>query len=232
MTGAPTSDLNNEFPREDAVERYLRAHTDFFERHADLLELLRIPHRRNGAISLVERQVDMLRSRNRELERKLLHLVQIARDNESLSTRLHRLALALIEAEDLHDVIATSKNLLRTEFPSAWVVLRLLSQAQDRMIRERGIGDNGVELTLFASLFEAQRPLCCLLTEAQARCLFDREAPNIASSVMIPLMDGKRLGVLALGSADHNRFSAGMGTLFLRFLGELVSRALVSHLAR
>jgi uncharacterized protein YigA (DUF484 family) len=231
MTGAPTSDLNDEFPREDAVERYLRAHPDFFERHADLLELLRIPHRRNGAISLVERQMDVLRSRNRELERKLLHLVQVARDNESLSARLHRLALALIEAEDLHDVIATSKDLLRTEFPSAWVVLRLLSQAQDRMIRGRGIGDNGVEPSLFDSLFEAQRPLCCLLTEAQARCLFDREAPNIASSVMIPLMDGKRLGVLALGSADHNRFSAGMGTLFLRFLGELVSRALVSHLA-
>jgi uncharacterized protein YigA (DUF484 family) len=231
MTGARTSKLKREVLTEDAVERYLLGHPDFFERHASLLEALKIPHPRGHAVSLVERQVEVLRTRNRQLERKLVDLVQVARDNEALSSRLHRLALGLMEAKGLQDVIATTKDLLRAEFPSTQVVLKLFKSPR-AALQANGhlVADDDPAANLFDNLFNAKRPVCGLLADARAQCLFGGEAPVIASAVMIPLADGKRLGVLALGSADKDRFYAGMGTLFLGYLGELVSRAITSHL--
>ncbi len=234
MTRARTSNLKREALTKDAVEQYLRAHPDFFEQHTELLEALEIPHSRDGrAVSLIEYQVKTLRARNRQLERKLIDLVQVARDNEALSSRLHRLALGLVEAQDLNDVIATAKDLLRTEFPSTQVVLKLFKTPRTALQANAHIlTEDDPAASLFDSLFNGKRPAWGLLTEARAKCLFEREAPDIASAVMVPLIDGERLGVLALGSADKERFYPGMGTLFLGYLGELVSRAVIAHIAQ
>lgn len=233
MTGARTSKLKREGLTEDEVEHYLLAHPDFFEQHARLLEALRIPHPRGQAVSLVERQVEVLRTRNRQLERKLIDLVQVARDNEALSSRLHRLALGLMEADGLNDVIAITRDLLRTEFPSTHVVLKLFKNPRAALQANMHlVADDDPAAHLFDNLFATKRPVCGLLADERAQCLFGAEAPEIASAVLIPLMDDKRLAVLALGSVDKERFHAGMGTLFLGYLGELVSRAIASHLHR
>jgi uncharacterized protein YigA (DUF484 family) len=231
MTGARTSNVKRETLTEDAIEQYLSDHADFFERHVSLLEELKVPHARGKAVSLVERQVEVLRARNRQLERKLIDLVQLARDNEALSTRLHRLALGLLEADGLNDVIATTRDLLRAEFPSTRVVLKLFKSPRTLLqANAHVIAADDPAASLFDSLFNTNRPQCGLLTDARALCLFDAEAPDVVSAVLIPLVDAKRLGVLALGSADKDRFHAGMGTLFLGYLGELVSKAIVLHL--
>jgi uncharacterized protein YigA (DUF484 family) len=194
--------------------------------------VLKIPHPKGDAISLVERQVEVLRVRNRQLERKMVDLVQVARENEALSSRLHRLALGLMEAENLSDVIAITKDLLRAEFPSTQVVLKLFRNPRTVLqVDAHLLTDDDPAVGLFDSLFMIRLPVCGLLTGERAHCLFGSDAPDIASAVMIPLIDKSRLGVLALGSVDKDRFHAGMGTLFLGYLGELVSRALVSHLS-
>jgi uncharacterized protein len=232
MSRARTSNLKQETLNEDAAAQYLRAHPDFFERHAELLEVLTIPHARGAAVSLVERQVEVLRARNRQLERKLIDLVQVARDNEALSTRLHRLALGLLEAEHLNDVIAITRELLRTEFPSTQVVMKLFKTPRTALqANAHVLAANDPSADLFDGLFRGKRPVCGLLSEERAQCLFESEAPDIASAVLIPLIEGQRLGVLALGSTEQDRFHAGMGTLFLGYLGELVSRAVASHTA-
>jgi uncharacterized protein YigA (DUF484 family) len=231
MTGARTSNLKREVLTEDAIEQYLSRHPDFFERHAALLEELRLPHPRGQAVSLVERQVEVLRTRNRQLERKLIDLVQVARDNEALSSRLHRLALGLLEAEGLKDVIATTKDLLRVEFPSTHVVLKLFKSPRTALqANTHLVAADDPAAGLFDGLFKVKRPVCGLLADERSLCLFGDEATDVVSAVLIPLVEGKRLGVLGLGSPDRDRFHAGMGTLFLGYLGELVSRAIASHL--
>ncbi|MGH8501244.1 MAG: DUF484 family protein [Gammaproteobacteria bacterium] len=233
MTRARTSKLEREALSEPAVEQYLLAHPDFFERHTGLLESLTIPHARGGAVSLVERQVAALRARNRQLERKLIDLVQVARDNESLSSRLHRLALALMEADGLQEVIATTRELLRSEFPSTQVVLKLFRNPRTALQASAHLlAEDDTAASLFDGLFKTKRPVAGLLADARVNYLFDAEVGGVASAVMVPLVDGKRLGVLALGSAEQDRFHVGMGTLFLGYLGELVSRAIGSHLGR
>jgi uncharacterized protein YigA (DUF484 family) len=180
----------------------------------------------------VERQVQALLARNRQLECKLTELVQVARDNEVLSSRLRRLVLGLMEAESLNDIIAITKDLLRTEFPSTQVVLKLIKNPRTALQAKAHILTDDPTASLFDGLFIDRRPMCGLLNQACGHCMFEREVPDIAAAVMVPLIDGKRFGVLALGSVDKGRFHTGMGTLFLGYLGKLVSKAVIAHISR
>lgn len=225
MSGQTKPGAGEEGLNESLVEQYLREHPDFFERHIGLLAILKLPHPAGNAVSLIERQVSVLRERNRQLERKLLDLVQVARDNEQLSVHLHHLALGLIEADSLDAAVATVQDQLRTEFKADAVVLRLL---------RRGASDAGgylVEsdeqaLSLFSDQFKSKRASCGRLSDAQRELLFAEQGADLASAAVIPLFDASPQGLLALGSRDESRFHPGMGTLFLGYLGEIVSRAL------
>jgi hypothetical protein len=218
--GAGEDDLS-----EADVDEYLRAHPDFFERHAGLLAILKLPHPTGGAVSLIERQVTVLRDKNRQLERKLMDLVQVARDNEQLSVHLHHLALGLIEADDLDAAAAIVQEQLRNEFKADAVVLRLLRRGSNSGSAHR-VDDDEATLALFAELFKSRRAICGRLSDAQLAFLFADQAGEIGSAAAIPLCDANPLGVLALGSRDESRFHPGMGTLFLGYLGELVSRSI------
>ncbi len=216
-------------PTEDTVEEYLREHPDFFERRSALLTDLRIPHRSGKAVSLIERQVAALREHNQQLERRLMDLVGMARENESLSSRLHRLALGLLEAQGLDDVLACTRDLLCEEFPATEVVVRLLGSGPAAAgLSEAHALDAQVSERIFPRLFRSPRPLCGNLERAQLEYLFGGR--DIRSAVAVPLSDGRKLGVLALGSVDRDRFHRGMGTLFLENLGELVARAVKTHM--
>ena len=81
---------------EEAVHHYLENNPDFFERHGGLLNSLRLPHVTGGTVSLVERQVSMLRQRDLKLERKLKDLLEVARANDALAAKIHELALGLL----------------------------------------------------------------------------------------------------------------------------------------
>src|SRR5687768_1938188 len=93
MSIQPQSKLDGDGIDVAAVEAYLKAHPDFFEHHPHILALMQLTHTGTGAaVSLIERQVGLLREQNRAIERKLLELVQIARENERLSRQLHDFA--------------------------------------------------------------------------------------------------------------------------------------------
>jgi uncharacterized protein YigA (DUF484 family) len=213
---------------EEAVEAWLRAHPDFFERHLALLDVLKLPHQSGGAISLIERQIGWLRDKNRQLERKLLDLVHLARENERLSQRMHHLALGLMDADSLDAVLATIQEQLRTEFRADHVVVRLVGNPADGL---HFTEQTDPSLQPFDELFETRRPVCGRLPDEQLGVLFPEAENPVQSAVAVPLMDGsRRLGILALGSREDTRFHPGMGTLFLGYLGEIISHAVATRL--
>lgn len=216
---------------EDAVAEFLRTHHDFFVRHLELLDVLRVPHPTHGAVSLIERQLSVLRERNRNLERKLGELIQVARDNEHLSANLHQLALGLMRADSLDSVLATARELLCGEFHADHVVVRLIDR-DGSLQAPYSVAKNDPGLEGFASIFERRRPLCGRLRREQLDWLFGEDAAEVASSVVIPLHDTEPLGVLALGSRDADRFHPSMGTLFLGYLGDLLASAVGGKLGR
>lgn len=219
--------LNQVEVSESDVEEYLRANPDFFASRPELVEMMQLPHTTGAAVSLIEYQVRVMREKNAALEHKLFDLVEVARENEHLSTRLHHLALGLIEAEHLEGVLSIAQDLLRDELKADFVHIRLIAQDGSEGLHDLPADES--TMALFDALFEEHRPLCGHLDEAQKSILFPEEADEVASSVIVPLTDPEHIGILAVGSRDNERFYPGMGTLFMGTLGELVSRAIRMH---
>ncbi len=102
---------------EESIAAYLQANPEFFERHSTLLNSLRLPHNAGGpAVSLVERQILVLRQKNLKLENKLKELVDIARSNDTLAARIHSLAMLMLAAPDQAGVIQVLEEQLRVSF--------------------------------------------------------------------------------------------------------------------
>ena len=85
---------------EDAICDYLEAHPDFFEHHKSVLNTMQLPHASGGTVSLVERQISLLRQKDLKLERQLRELVQVARDNDVIVAKIHQLSLQYLLRPD------------------------------------------------------------------------------------------------------------------------------------
>jgi len=132
MTTSQARGIKHESLNDTSVAEYLQTYPDFFERNSPLLIKLRLPHLRDvgATVSLVERQVEVLRERNQSLERKLKELVDVARANDALADRIHRLSQRLIRVRTLPETISAVEASLREDFDAMHSVLVLfLEQA-------------------------------------------------------------------------------------------------------
>ncbi len=220
--------LSGEAPLADeSVVDYLLSHPDFFEAHAELLSKLKVPHPSGSAVSLIERQVEVLRGQNRQLERKLVDLIEVARANDTLIERIHRLALALLEGANLPDRLYALQEELRERFGADEVRLFLLHASAQKAdagpARWLTLDDAGLEH--FRELLKSGKPHVGRLRPPQLEFLFGEQAERIASSALVPLGDKGKLGMLAVGSHDAERFSPTLGTAFLTRISELVTAA-------
>lgn len=226
--------LTNEEPQaelswEDAVARYLEDHPEYFEDRPDTLARLVLTHPVSGqTVSLIERQVHVLREREDALNRQLRELVGIARENDVLGNRLHRFAMAMLDAAALDEAFDAAAELLRQEFRLDAVAVRVKGTPCDRA--EIVAADDRILAGLLAPLVSG-KPLCgARHDEAALRYLFGERGGDILSTALVPLGDKSDRGVLALGSRDPQRFHAGMGTVYLSRLGELLMHGLARHL--
>jgi len=92
------------------VSRYLNLNPEFFVVYEDLLPRLRIPHSNGKAVSLIEKQVDVLRGQCSRLENRLSDLISVARQNEALHTQLHVLIQDIISAKSLDDIVTLTRT--------------------------------------------------------------------------------------------------------------------------
>jgi len=217
---------------EAAVASYLAATPEFFDRHAQLLAKIRLPDARGGAstVSLLERQVEVLRERNRQLERKVKDFVDVARENDALGTRVLAMARRLIAARHRSAVITAIESALREDFGAGQSVLVLTAARAPEGITEsrflRLVPAEAPELRSFETLFNSGKPRCGQLRDSQREFLFGTDAPEVGSVALVPLGSKGSLGLLACGSNDHQRFNPTMSTDFLAHIGELIAAAL------
>ncbi len=216
---------------EKTVADYLRENPDFFRNNASLLATLEIPHSCGPAVSLVEHQVKVLRDQNTQLKRKLMDLVQVARDNNRLNERMHQLTLELISSSTLEQLLDTLRDNLLGEFRADSVTLRIIG-VPDAIRRECGIDDfspDAPQLEHFESFLRSSRPQCGRFKKEQLHYLFGDQAEAIESAALVPLGQHCAFGMLAIGSQEASHFHPGMGTLFLTHLGELLGMLLALH---
>ena len=234
MTTSQARGIKHETLNDTSVAEYLQTYPDFFERNSPLLIKLRLPHLRDvgATVSLVERQVEVLRERNQSLERKLKELVDVARANDALADRIHRLSQRLIRAHSMLETISAVETSLREDFDAMHSVLVLfleqapsMEAAAGRFLRSGNPGDANIKT--FESLLHSGKPRCGQVRDAQRDYLFDNDSAEIGSVALTPLGPKGELGMLAIGASDAERFHPGMSTEFLSRIGELVTYALM-----
>jgi len=219
---------------ESTVADYLRQHPDFLARHPDVLADVRVPHDPGaGVVSLIERQVSVLRERNQRLESRLGELLQTARDNERVGARLLTLGRGLLEAESLDGVVALVRETLLSEFAADEVIIRLIDTEDGHHAEgdaERFVRAGHPAIAPFDDFLRRGEPVCGDVTQQQRDALYGETADEIGSSALVPLRSGRALGLIGLASRDPGHFHSAMGTLFLAQLGELVSAGVAAHL--
>ena len=212
-----------------AVADYLLAHPDFLRGRRKLLTQLSIPHPAGGAVSLVERQVEVLRQENRKLEQRLVNWMEIARANDRLLAHLHELAITLLAEGDLERRLDMLTQRLHSDFGADAAVIVRLGKGHDgahvRYLPRTDVGCEGILETL-----ESGQPMCRPLSEKRRERLFPGNK-RLASAAFVGLGIGAVDGFLTLASNDPKHFHPSLDTAYLARLGELVSAALAARSA-
>ncbi len=212
------------------VAGFLKKHADFFIKHQDLLEQLRIPHpTHERTVSLIERRLQLLETGNHRLKSQLSELIHIARDNDHLSALMQKLTLSLLEATDLADIIHIVTATMRDDFNADFVTLRLAAACTLDGLNDVLIQND--HLNEFEDYFRMNRPLCGRLSLKQAELLFPANVAEVASAVVMPLRGVGWRGILALGSRETQRYHAELGTLFLVRIAQILVASLNPWLA-
>ena len=214
---------------EDDIANYLANTPDFFMRHAELLAAVQLNsplgHR---AVSLQERQAEMLREKIKLLEQRIMEMMRNGNDNVLLSNKILRWAGSLLQDSDLRQLPQHMADDIEQQFAVPQVGLRLWGVAAEYADQPfaQGVSD---DLKLFAS--SLTEPFCGLNTGFESVHWLATPS-SITSLALIPLRAGPgnattpAFGLLVLASSDAQRFTSGMGTDFLARIGELASAAL------
>lgn len=216
---------------EQAVHDYLAAHPNFFEDHASLLSGLHLPHATGGAVSLVERQISVLRQKDLKLEKQLKELIGIARANDLLAAKIHELAMQLLAAPDLSSTIIALEVGMRSGFGADQAVLVVFGDPKafgDITVGRffRVVEKDSEQLKPFKTFLASRSARCGQIRDSQREFLFHEDASEIGSTALVPLTNGAEIGFLAIGSNDAERFHPGMSIDFLTRLGDLIAGAL------
>ena len=218
---------------EHEMVRYLRDHPAFFEGHQDLLSGMVLSHESGTAVSLIERQVQILREQKDENKRKLQSLIGTAQNNEKLNNNVNTLILELLDTSTLGDVLSVIDSRIRSDFEADAIVVKLLASGNDVLKEHEELTAwQQPALTIGEKVMTARRPMCGSFNAEQMLALF--EDPDIQSAGIVPLAEDENskncYRIIAIGSYDPQCFRSDMGTLFLTLLGQVLTRILKRHL--
>lgn len=210
------------------VAAWLRRHPRFLQQFPDLSLSLEVPREEGSAASLASYQLDVLRDKNRELNRRLQELFGNAQENERLAVRTHQLTLALMRQRSAADTLRAMAASLAEDFAGDRVRLVVFAPVAGLEDAEwlQVIGADDARLLPFRDCLADGEPLCGRLQPEKHALLYGQQAGEVQSSALLPLPG---VGLIAVGSADPNRFFPGMGTLFLRMMGEALATALARY---
>jgi uncharacterized protein YigA (DUF484 family) len=206
------------------VAAWLRRHPEFLQQFPDLAQSLVVPRENGPAASLASYQLEVLRDKNRELSRRLQELFANAQENERLAVRTHQLTLALMKQDDAASTLRAMAASLAEDFQGDLV--RIVAFDAVDGLADAGwlqhIPEGDARLTGFQDLLAGGEPVCGRLHPDKNALLYGARAEEVQSSALLVLPG---VGLVAVGSRDPNRFFPGMGTLFLRMMGEALSAA-------
>ncbi|MBW3551309.1 MAG: DUF484 family protein [Proteobacteria bacterium] len=215
-------------PGAHEIAAWLRRHPRFLQQFPDLALSLVVPRDEGSAASLASYQLEVLRDKNCELSRRLHELFGNAQENERLAVRTQQLTLALMKQDSAADTVRAMAASLAEDFNGDLVRMVLLQPVDGLDENEwlQVIAPGDARLQPFRDCLENGDPLCGRLQPQKHDLLYGERAQDVQSTALVPLPG---VGLVAVGSRDPNRFFPGMGTLFLRMMGEALETALARY---
>jgi uncharacterized protein YigA (DUF484 family) len=205
---------------DEEVISYLRLDPDFFQRHPTLLSELNLPHETGAAVSLIERQVAILRERNMNMRRRMNELIEAAKENETLFEKIRTLTLELLYVDGWHalnEILATyvladfHADFVCCHLPAYGVEMDHLRSHSGELPHQRYLSNN--------------QPMCTTLRPDELQTLFPiQQHDRQGSAVLAPLLLKNDAACLAIGSRDPAYFSSDMDTLFVTYIAEVLTR--------
>jgi len=219
-----------ESPDAEAVARFLLDHPSFLEDHPELLSSMQLSHQSGGrTVSLMERQVDVLRQRYKALELRLADLLRHGEENDAITNRLHQWTRPLLLVRDPADLPDRITQGLHERFAVPQVALRLWGVGATNPNLAGRAWAEPVDALIQAWADANRTPHCGPRTDQGAAAWFEDRGSSTRSMAQMSLRVGasaNAFGLLVLGSADVNRFDPAMGTAFLERIAEIASAAL------
>tara|TARA_R110001599_G_scaffold351822_1_gene584705 strand:- start:33756 stop:34520 length:765 start_codon:yes stop_codon:yes gene_type:complete len=224
-----TDDTASALLSDDAVREFLKNNGDFLQRNPDLLDHLHVSHASGSAVSLVEKQVSVLRERNVDIRHRLNDLTAHARDNDKLFEQTRALVIELLEANSVTELYRAFSESMRTGFELEFATMILFGDNTE----EKNYRVETAELAQanIGALLSGQKAVCGALRREEFSYLFAKDGNTHkfhqgGSAAVVPLNDGAQLGLIAIGSSNANRFTSDMGTLFLSHIADVILRLL------
>lgn len=211
---------------ETEIAAYLASHPDFLHRHPETFEAMDVPHGTGNAVSLIERQVRVLRDTNTEIRARFEKLLATAQSNEERVVQLNRVARILAGAVSTDAMVDALTHCLHDHMGVDRVYIGIRSTLPGDVTRIEALEEASEASKALVNVFRRGKPICGELSAAHAKALFspDDTVP-VTSAAMIPL-GGNIRGAIVLASADPQHFTSEMGTLFPELFGDLLTAAL------
>jgi uncharacterized protein YigA (DUF484 family) len=221
---------NNTPVLEDEVAQYLEKHPDFFSRHLELLNRLDIPHQSGNAVSLVEKQMQVLRQSNKELKNRFNKLLDVARQNESHFENTKQLVVELLDFQIRNGSLEDLLDIFELRFPTTLAanefrLVLLDTELNQNLTKVLSISSKNLQDNA-AKFYEMEKAYCGGMTKQERNFFFEEQAELIASCAVIPLQHKQLNGLLVVGNFKEDHFYKGMGTMFLDHIGDTIGRVL------
>jgi len=212
---------------EDRVRAYLEEHRDFFDRHTDLVGIFEFSHARGSTASLFEKQVSVLRERNVELRHEITKLTNTAKNNDGIFRNSRELVLSLLDAKNLDELNTAFSYAMENTFKVEYSCIIIFGDKKEKApirIENLDVASNKI-----GAIIKGQKAVCGALRSTELNFLFP-ESKGAGSAAVMPIIEQKTIGIVAMGNSDATYYNSDMGTLFLTYIGEILARS-ISHLS-
>lgn len=218
---------NSDALTEDQVATYLSQNPDFFLQRDDLISGLELPHKPGQAVSLIERQVSVLRDRNQQSRQQISQLLESARKNTEIFEKCRKLVLALIEAQDTNPFFTELESSLITDFKCSAYSLLLFGNTTHELNHFTSCLSLESAKSQIQKILESKGPVLGPLRQEHQNFLFKDASDKVKSAAVLAINSNhKKFGLLSIGSDNPTYFEPGMGTLFLGFIADSLGRLL------
>lgn len=215
------------------VASYLTEHPEFFVDREDLLLKILVPHETKGTVSLVEKQVDVMRTRQKETRGQLNDFVESAERNKAIFDKSRKLILDLIAATSSNEFFEALEKSLKRDFGCKAYALVVFG-ARPKQINHftsRVTADSA--RSYVGSLMKSREPTLGVLRPEEQDFLFRHQSEKVKSAAVLSVKErNKQMALLAIGSEDPGYFSSTMDTLFIGFIADTLAKLLPRHLPR